>query len=234
MRYVPSFIKNIVKQLLNSSGFEVTRKTGKKMGIHTSHYWLVHFLYMNRLYERIKAVDGNVVECGVGRGNTFYKLCLLAVQEGKNREVWGFDSFLGFPAPSEEDRSPRDPQKGEWNVAKPEDIYEFLDQGGISREFVDNNVKLIAGYFEDSLGSYSGEKIAYLHLDVDLYQSYKTTLEHFWPLLSQNGVVLFDEYKQPGVEDVFPGAARAIDEFFGDRKSTIQFDEQANRYYIFK
>ena len=234
MKFVPPFIKNIGKQILNAFGYEVARKDGKKKGIKTNHYWLVHFLYMNRLYERIKDVDGNVVECGVGRGNTFYKLYLLASQEGKNREVWCFDSFKGFPDPSKEDISPRDPKKGEWNVAKPEDIYEFLDQGGIPKGFIDDNVKLITGYFEDSLGHYSGEKIAYLHLDIDLYQSYKTTLEHFWPLLSPGGVVLFDEYKQPGVEEVFPGAAKAIDEFFGDRKSSIQYDGVAQRYYIIK
>jgi hypothetical protein len=128
---------------------------------------------------------------------------------------------------------PRNLQKGNWNVSTVEMIYDLLTEvGRIDRSFVQNNVILVKGFFEDSLHRYDGRTVALLHLDVVLHNSYKCTLEHFWPKMAKGGVVLFDEYKNVATE--FPGANRAIDEFFGDLRKQIQLDERTNRYYIVK
>jgi hypothetical protein len=191
----------------------------------------MHFLYFKEMYDLIENVEGDVVECGVGYGDSLYKLSCLAYFESKGRKIYGFDSFEGFPEPSDEDRSPRNPRKGEWKVSTEKTIYRNLETG-IDRDFVQNNVKLVKGFFDESLHKYGGGKIALLHLDVDLYRSYKVTLEYFWPKVAQGGIVLFDEYKNE--LSTFPGATKAIDEFFGDLASQIQFDARVNRYYILK
>ena len=104
--------------------------------------------------------------------------------------------------------------------------------GEIERTFVQNNVTLIKGFFDETLSKYNGESIALLHLDVDLYRSYKIALEHFWSLVAPGGIVLFDEYKNSLSN--FPGASKAINEFFGDLISQIQYDQKADRYFLIK
>ena len=194
---------------------------------------LVHFLYFKEVYNLIADVKGDVVECGVGYGYSFFELCCLTYLENKGRKIYGFDSFEGFPEPSEEDKSPRNPRKGEWNVSTAETIEMLLTKKGkIEPSFIKSNVRLVKGFFENSLQKYDGMSIAFLHLDVDLYKSYKVTLEYFWPMVARGGVVLFDEYKNE--IEKFPGGCKAIDEFFGDLVTQIKYNEPANRYFIVK
>ena len=58
--------------------------------------------------------------------------------------------------------------------------------------------------------------IALLHLDCDLYNSYKLCLERCWDYVNTGGVILFDEYHQNSLEK-FPGSKLAIDEFLISR-----------------
>ena len=193
-------------------------------------------LYFKRLMDQVNSIDGDIVECGVGKGRTFLYLSVLTVLDAKDRQIWGFDSFEGFPQPTEEDASSRNAQKGELKniTIKEEDIPIMLQEAGFPANFFEKRVHIIKGFFEESMSRFTGEHIAFLHLDVDLYQSYKQTLEYFWPKIPVGGVVLFDEYKQSGVEERFPGAAKAIDQFLGLRKRLIQYDPNANRYYMVK
>ena len=231
-----SITKKQVNKAFNFFGYEINRIKEPTHTIQARIHEIKILLYFKNLLGLVNSVDGDVVECGVGTGKTFYFLCALTALDQKKRNVWGFDSFEGFPEPSIEDTSPRAPQKGEWKdqTIKIDDVSKMLLEGGISAEFVKERVNLVKGFFSESLPHFTGERIALLHLDVDLYESYKQTLEYFWPKVSMGGVVLFDEYKQPGVEDVFPGAAKAIDNFFGERKRLIQYDAGMKRYYIVK
>jgi O-methyltransferase len=227
---------------LNAFGYDIHRVEKRKIPFIKADEWcLRRFLYFKTLFDQITHIEGDIVECGVGRGETFYLLAILSMLEkgkgkGNSRNIWGFDSFEGFPEPTTEDDSIRKPQKDDWknSTIQEDDLHETLLSHGLSRDFVSHRVKLVKGFFSTSLVHYTGEKIVFLHLDVDLYQSYKQTLELFWPKVAVGGVVLFDEYKQPGVEDAFPGAAKAIDEFLGVRVRGIQHDPSVRRYYIFK
>lgn len=220
-------VKKIIQWGMGRLGYQIVRD----YRIGNTRDWLMHFLYFKEMYDLIAEVDGDIVECGVGYGDSLYKLSCLVYYDGKRRRIYGFDSFEGFPEPSDEDRSPRNPRKGDWKVSTVEKIYQVL-MNGIERDFVRDNVILVKGFFDESLRNYEGEKIALLHLDVDLYRSYKVTLEYFWPRVAQGGVVLFDEYRNS--LNRFPGASKAIDEFFGDQASQIQYNERVNRYYILK
>lgn len=191
--------------------------------------------YFQRLYHSIARLEGDVVECGVGYGKSLTVLAGLAQED--NRRVYGFDSFMGFPEPTPEDKSPRNPKKGEWNVSTEESVYRLLESH-VDRRYVRGNVILVPGYFADTVKDYQGS-IALLHLDGDLYQSYKTCLEALWPKVVSGGVVLFDEYILPEhqenlAEYSFPGAIKAIDEFFGDQVQYIREDKTVRRHYLYK
>jgi hypothetical protein len=223
----------LVDKILGRLGYKVQRENEIKP-LELNFWWIKRTLYFKKMFDLVHDIEGDVVECGVGKGETFFILSAFVSAENSGRNIWGFDSFEGFPEPSKEDASPRNTKKGEWNYYSKELIFSRLQKAGIPLGFLEQRVKLVKGFFNESLTSFTGESVALLHLDVDLYQSYKDTLEYFWSKVSPGGVVLFDEYKQPGILDVFPGAAMAIDEFFGDQQKLIQFDETIKRYYIIK
>jgi hypothetical protein len=55
------------------------------------------FLYFKDMLERIKGIEGAVVECGVSVGYGILYFMLLGMLMDRERDVWGFDSFEGFP-----------------------------------------------------------------------------------------------------------------------------------------
>lgn len=189
-----------------------------------------NFSYYTRMYQRIADIEGSIVECGVGRGRSFLFFCYLALRENKRRTLWGFDSFEGFPEPVKEDSSPRNPKKGEWSGFSPDTMRAILRTAGFSAEWISSYVKLVKGYFEATLNQYDGKSIALLHIDSDLYESYKQPLEELFSKVSPGGLVLFDEYNRPN----WPGAKKAVDEFFANTHYRIQHDTESDKYFVIK
>lgn len=187
------------------------------------------FVYMKDMVDRVKTLDGSVVECGVGTGRTFFFFMYLTSIEKKNRPVWGFDSFEGFPEPLQEDKGTRPIKAGEWGDTSPEDIERFLRSSGIGEEDM-QRARLVKGFVEDTLDEYDGAPIALLHIDLDLYSAYKVTLERLFPHVVQGGYVLFDEYNS----NEWPGAGKAIDEFFAGKPWKIEQHPISKRYFLQK
>lgn len=220
--------KGIIKSLLGQAGWELRRRSSQHVTPITAQ-WLGAFLYYTKMYERIRDLPGNIVECGVGRGRTFLFLAFLVKEENKGRELWGFDSFAGFPEPTAEDKSFRNPQTGE-KASQRDDILWLLRDAGLGENFMQKQIKLVPGFFETSLRQYHGDKIAFLHADVDLYRSYRQVLEEFYPKVVNGGVVLFDEYRDPA----FPGATQAIEEYFADKGEKIERHALSGKHYLIK
>ena len=189
-------------------------------------------LYFHRMMEQIRTVEGEIVECGVGGGTTMLILSTLVKMEGKFRKIWGFDSFEGFPEVSPHDASPRMPKKGDWANTSVDAIISKLKAAGMETEFIRAQISFVQGFFEESLSKYRGGPIALLHLDVDLYDSYKTCLGALYDRVAPGGVVLFDEYFNSTENVKWPGAAKAIDEFF--RPEQIQRDALCGKFYHIK
>lgn len=233
---IKRYIRQQINKSLNALGYEISRVEKNKLLPPVDYWWARRILYFKRLMDLAGSIDGDVVECGIGQGHTFFMLSALTALDAKKRNIWGFDSFEGFPKPSPEDASSRNPQAGDWSdvTVSEHTLHAMLQEGGIPSEFIEKRVNLVKGFFNESLPKFTGTNVAFLHLDVDLYQSYKETLDFFWHRVAKGGVVLFDEYKQPGVEDAFPGAVKAIDEFFGEQRRMIQYDKVVKRYYIVK
>lgn len=191
--------------------------------------------YLARMYERARQVEGDIVECGVGKLYSFtYLASFMQSDRDSARSLWGFDSFDGFPEPSKEDSSPRNPQKGEWKYLHAEDVIKFLDAQRFDRVWLNEHIQIEEGFFADTLPSAKVEQIALLHLDVDLYDSYRDCLTHLFPKVVSGGVVLFDEYANKDEQQKWPGAKKAIDEYFFDSLQTIERDTSSGKYYLIK
>ena len=190
---------------------------------------LDRWLYLKDMLEAVKAVDGDIVECGVSIGHGALLFTLLSDYIGRPRTYCGFDSFEGFPAPVSEDETTPIPGTGFW-ANPPETVLKVLRDGRLSDEVIRARIRLVKGWFDQTLPSYEG-RIALLHLDCDLYQSYKVALETLYGKVQPGGAIMFDEYA-----DVrWPGAAKAIDEFFRDKPESIQPHPKCGwKYHVIK
>jgi len=227
-------VGSIVNRMLRSVGFEIRMVGSRIPGRQISYPEIERFLYFKRLFDLVKDVEGDIVECGVAQGHSLLYLAILVKQEMKGRKLWGFDSFEGFPEPSEEDKSIRKVKKGELGGTRVWGVRDLLIWARLDAYFVDTQITLVKGFFNESLSKYKGSAIALLHVDVDLYHSYRTVLKELYPKVSVGGVVLFDEYMDIRSQVNFPGACKAIDEYFGDNISLISRDKTTGQYYLIK
>ena len=187
--------------------------------------------YFFKVIQNVNNVDGCFVEMGFGQGDSVGIIKKFMEDDSidiKNRDIWVYDSFEGFPEPTKEDYSRRNVKKGE--RTHPESIAYNM---GIPKN------RVIKGWFENTLiDNIPDESIAVLHLDCDLYESYKTCLNILYDKVAEGGLIMFDEYMSNTQATNFPGAVQAIDEFFSDKKVNIQvaqFDnEKVQKFYMYK
>ncbi len=163
--------------------------------------------YFKEVIPLVDNVKGSLVECGFGKGKTaniFTDFMLDGIIQKRNMHF--YDSFIGFPTPTKEDKSKRNPQKGQWAIP--------IEEANKVKEKANVPVEVVKGYFEDTTKDYNGGPIAVLHIDCDLYQSYKTVLETLYDKVVPGGLIMFDEY---GEGTKWPGAVQAINEFFENK-----------------
>jgi len=190
------------------------------------------FLYYQNLFKQTESIDGDIVECGVGMGKSFLSLALLIKCNSDNRNIWGFDSFEGFPEPSKVDKeAERNPKKGQYSVSLAS-INKMLRENIDDEHFLRTRTTLVKGYFEKTLKTLPVSKISLLNLDVDIYESYLTCLTELYPKLSIGGIVTFDEYVREG--NNFPGGVKAINEYFEGKEVIFERDRFYGKYYVRK
>lgn len=170
-----------------------------------------------KLLEQTRNVEGDVAECGVYRGATLIPMALYMKQRGVEKSVFGFDSFEGFDESVNIDirfggRDIESKRVGGLSDTSYVELADKLAQFGLS-----SAVTLVKGYFRETLPHYESCRMSFVHLDCDLYQSYKDCLEFFYPRLSPGGIVLLDEYNDPP----WPGCNKAVDEFLADKPEEL-------------
>lgn len=199
-------------------------------------------IYWWKFFEAAALVEGDIVECGIGRGRSLIIISsinrFLSKEEGGQRRILAYDSFDGFPEPSTQDQSLRNPKKGDWSYSPSgkykytlEFITEVLSEAGIEADT--NELSLYQGFFSESLPHHPDRPIAILHIDGDLYQSYKDTLENLYSKVSTGGIIVFDDFQSEysGYER-WPGSRIAVKEFLGERFFELKLSDRGTYYFV--
>jgi O-methyltransferase len=156
---------------------------------------------LHRLAEEVEraGVPGALVDCGVWNGGS----TILLSAGAPGRQVWAFDSFAGLPEPRELDGREGADLGGEL-VGSERKLRE-----GFARFAHTARLNVRAGWFEDTLGAAARRigTVALLHCDGDWYESVLLTLEVMYPLVSNGGFVVIDDYND------WEGAKEATDEY---------------------
>jgi len=117
-----------------------------------------------------------------------------------------FDSFEGLPEPGAEDGS-----------------YWHAGDLACSEEAARRNlagfdrVEFYRGWIPSRFPDVADHRFCFVHVDVDLYRPTCEALEFFFPRLHPGGMLVCDDYGF----DSCPGARRAMDDFFVDRRERI-------------
>jgi len=147
--------------------------------------------------------SGNLVECGIGNGGCVALMAYIS----SNRQVWGFDSFHPMPEQTEEDEEDGQESVGLKCFGRKgiQEVEYTLNRFLISK----NNIKIISGWFEDTIEKFKIEltPIAILRLDNDWYKSTKYCLEALYDCVAIGGIIIIDDYH------TFKGCRKAVDEF---------------------
>jgi O-methyltransferase len=175
---------------------------------------------LDNLHECIRTiirdnVPGDLVETGVWRGGASIFMKGVLTAYGESRDIWLADSFEGLPPPDEAN-FPRDKgwrfDKASWYLAVSEDE---VRENFKRYELLDEHVKLVKGWFRDTLGSFPATQISLLRLDGDLYESTIEALEPLYPRLSVGGYCVIDDY----------GAVTACEQAVHDYRSKHNISE---------
>jgi O-methyltransferase len=178
------------------------------------------------LWWSCRDVPGDVIECGAYRGGTSLLLALLGRLHGVTRRGLILDTFEGIAATTTHDVS----RTGREYVAGVEQPAEILCQA--ERLQVADAIEIHRGLFAEMFARWSHEetdaiaapdgrghcqapdpprRIAFAHIDANLYESTRQATEYVLPRLAPGGAIAFDDYA--GVLDL--GARLAIDTVLG-------------------
>ena len=151
-------------------------------------------------------IPGDVAEFGVHRGHTAASIDRVLAQDAPDKKLYLFDSYEGMPEISHHLDSAWEPG----DLASPvEDVQELFADSG--------RVKIVKGFFSETLSQYPDLRFSFCHVDADLYSSIDECIIYIMPRLSPGGVIVFDDY---GFEET-PGAKAVIQEYFGKEIPTF-------------
>lgn len=174
---------------------------------------------LSYLLEQAIQLDGDIVECGVFRGNSIRRIGHSVRDSGLGKTIYACDSYEGFPDGNicAEDTSflrPKAILQKKFKIAEdvPVKLKAFFEAYEIDG-------RIVKGYFSDTLGTINGRTFCFIHLDCDTYKSHIECLNILFPSLSVGGVIVLDDYHQPK----WPGATKAIDAFFSNRPEKIEY-----------
>jgi len=193
---------------------------------------ITRLLAQYEIFKEILNIKGSIIECGVYRGFGLMAWAQLsAILEPVNltRRIYGFDTFGGFPAVHEKDRS----KLGEIDAgALCADSYDELKK---LIEIYDSNrflghipkVELIKGNATKTIPEFIAKNshlvVSLLFLDFDLYEPTKVAIENFYPRMPRGAIIAFDELDNP----LWPGETMALLETIGINRlkiKRIEFD----------
>ena len=182
----------------------------------------LYALYKSVKYVVENRIPGDIVECGVWRGGSMKLAAHVLLSLGAvDRDLFLYDTFEGMTEPDPaididysgnnaiNDWAEAQRRGVKWSYSPVEEVRETMAQVG----YPIDRIKLIKGPVEQTIPDTVPNKIALLRLDTDWYASTKHEMEHLYPLLSPQGVLILDDYGH------YQGAARAVDEYFAGRHS---------------
>lgn len=173
-------------------------------GLNTDRKWI-----LAQLIRLTKNVPGDTAECGVYQGCSSYLILRSNAENRRNnlaKHHYVFDSFEGLSVPCNIDG----------NHFKKGDLSCPIEKVRANLSLF-SDVTLLRGWIPDKFSDVKERTFSFVHIDVDLYEPTKQSIEFFYPRINHGGILLCDDYGFT----TCPGATRAIDEFLNDKREKM-------------
>lgn len=160
---------------------------------------------------------GDIVECGTWKGGSSFAMLLAQrYRFGKIlKPVWMLDSFQGLPKAEDRDGPAAIAYQSNTNAPTYYDNctadLEETRAAAAAFGFAPDEAIIVPGWFDDTIPQRIHEigkaRISVLRIDCDWYRPVRFVLERFEPLVSEQGIIIIDDY--------FPwdGCTRAVHDY---------------------
>jgi hypothetical protein len=192
---------------------------------------LRHHSLIQLVYSNIKTLgtNYNFVECGCWLGQSTFEISYVLNQHNFSKNFFVFDSFEGLSEITDNDKSPLRKNTDKSNLKVRKHFASNFD-------LVSNTVKdfsfttLHQGWIPEVFNTVEIDKIQFLHIDVDLYQPTYDSLDFFFSKLVEGGIIVCDDYNATK----WPGAKKAWDDFFKNKKTKLNYQVPLGSSFIIK
>lgn len=165
-------------------------------------------------------IPGDFVECGVWRGGSVILMALSLKYFGDTeRKIFLYDTFTGMTEPDNNDvdwdgkilkkKWDQDSfnqieklgykKEPKWGIEAPlwgygGNVDDVKNNIFSATDYPEKNFVFVKGPVEQTIPNIIPKKISLLRLDTDWYNSTYHELEHLYPILTKEGVLLIDDY----------------------------------------
>lgn len=156
---------------------------------------------------------GDYLEFGVFNGSSLSSMYLTCKKLGLNSvRFFGFDAFEGLPEGAEKE------DDGVWKkgfyACSFEEMAECLKQKSVNF----NDIHWVKGWYNQTLNNqtinnFNINKIGIVFIDCDTYSSSKTVLNFLAPLLKEEAILCFDDWKLNDLDIKGMGEYKSFNEF---------------------
>jgi len=194
-----------------------------EMAEHDNRMRRLRYFGLEQAARAVRDVPGDACEIGCFRGLSAYLVADVFRDIGKPLAFHICDSFEGLSEFKAADESPERPISDEdkrrrWDFAWPE---EKVRDNLAEFDFVRTH----KGWVPEPFRDIADQRFCFAHIDVDLYEPTRDSLDFLWPRLNRRGALVFDDYGSC----LFPGARKAIDEFFSGRSDFFLYEQPAGQ-----
>ena len=167
---------------LNHSEFTEVFKIAKEYS-HVDEYRMYE-LY--QLASQASKLNGDFLEVGVWRGGSSAVIKKALIDSNSQNTFYIADTFKGVvKAGSKEDSFYRGGEHSDTNIGYVKEIFKKIDI---------DEPKILVGIFPDDHSDLDIQKLAFVHSDVDAYESTKGIIEWCLPKMLRGGIIIFDDY----------------------------------------
>jgi O-methyltransferase len=230
--------RSLVKRILRKLDFELVRISKKSyrfpVELSKEECAVIEYVLNNNLtmvsferllttlmackYAILNSIPGDFVECGVWRGGNAIVAAEVIKLQGSDKHVWLYDTFAGMTPPSDADMDLQGVRAfSEFNQSQRDGYNEmyFASLDDVQKQFelrglLGTNIHFVRGDVAETLtpNQLPMKSISVLRLDTDWYESTKREMETLYPILSEGGCLIIDDYGH------WQGSQKAVDEYF--------------------
>lgn len=201
-----SFYKNCEEFELYKEGMEISNSLVFDNVYKQLRFYSLQNIFNNILKNKIK---GDIVECGVWKGHSAYILASMIEKYDTNKKFHIFDSFEGGLSEKTLNDANELRKLSENDIKLESELFSSTKNEVTKTLKKFNFIEYYEGWIPDKFYMVEDKKFSFIHIDVDLYEPTRDSLNFFYKRLEKGGAIAIDDY---GLTQ-FPGAKKAVDEF---------------------